>query len=1108
MNGNPWWDNIVHFVSTWGPNNLVGIIVTACITSIVFSFRKIIDFLSKIAQWVSAIVRKDRKYYKFEKAYLTWIINQHRYLGLLPARIVTDRWGERRGIVDLEKVYVTLQVSAQGGDQDGTEIAKDTLSWRKQPWFYFLLKYYRWTLSSLLILNIVLAFYIIIFHSSSYFRPTAAFSFILPLFTFFILILLIRWRIRQRREETYRLGDLGLVIHRQKQLVIRGDPGSGKTTLLRYLAVTCARALRDDKKQGDSSDLVKKRLLWSVRPFPILVTLRRLNDLNIWDQKKQLIDAFFEEMPVELRKRYPEGFFEQRLHRGNCLILLDAFDELGSPEARSAVARRIGDFLNFHHHAGNRVVVTTRIVGYEGQLDQYDFQIRTVQNLNAGEIRALIKQRYRGIALSETYGWQAHDATPILQDMRQRSERLIKKIESTPRLVQLATNPLLLSLIVLVHYVKVELPEQRVLLYRDCVEILTEQWQRAKKAEIDMVSNHQEDLTLPQKLGLLQELALAMQKQREEENRQTLLPRIQAQKIIASKLSDIIGNQLPTTEPERQEMCQRKAEAWIAGIQVESGILVEQGLDEAGNPLIGFSHLTFQEYLAAVAINEDPHYQPLLRSNLLQPAWSEVVLLYIALTNDATATIAHLLDVPAQPAGVLLAGYCLAERVRQIKNQMPQLTIEKLKAGFEQANSQTIASFGQVLTAIGGDEVTTFMRGQLQSTMMEKRLEAVKALGHIKIDDPQIKNAQQDLVTLVETPNDVNLVIAAREALAQIGDPRFIGKEPILVSVPQQSLSISSSPKGWKELVVTPEWINAQKILQKFPLITRVFDYWVFTKVSPLRQKQAFEISKYLVTNTEYARFVEATGHRIPKYWIEGTFPIEKATHPVTGITPKEAKEYCKWLSGETGKVYRLPTEWEWEWAATGPQGQRYPWGDQFDKNMCNTKEAAIGETTPVGSYLAGISQYGITDMSGNIWEITQGCISSTSLFVLELFILSRVLKLNVITSLLILLLLVIDYFSGILEHSGFLILKDFEKLGYLGATGTQRLLLTIFLILLIFITSVILKIGKALEESGRTSTTLRGGAFNTSSDQVTCFSRKKYSYTTKEIGFRCIRDV
>ena len=736
------------------------------------------------------------------------------------------------------------------------------------------------------------------------------------------------------------------------------------------------------------------------------------------------------------------------------------------------MARRIAGFLDIYNHPGNRVVVTTRIVGYEGQLDQYDFPIRKVQKLNAGEVRALVRQRYRAIALAETTDWKTHDAASIFQDKQQRARRLIKKIESTPRLAQLATSPLLLSLIVLIHSVKLELPQERALLYRDCVEILTEQWQRSKQAEIDMISDAQDDLTLLQKLSLMQEIALNMQRQREEENRQTLLPRIQVQEIIARKLPNILGSQLPATERERQEMCQRKAEAWIAGIQVESGILVEQGLDEAGDPLIGFSHLTFQEYLAAVAINEDPRHLPLLRSNLLQPTWSEVVLLYVALTSDATATIAQLLDAPTQPAGMLLAGSCLAERVRYIKNEVQQLTLAKLEAEFERANSQTVTAFGQVLAAMGGNEVTTFMRAQLQTSIVKKRLEAVKALGYTKPNDPQIKDVQEDLVKLVETPNNVSLLIAAREALAQIGDLRFTSKEPVLISIPQQSCTIPSSPKTWKELLVSPEWVGAKKLWQRILMIVKLFEYWMFCKFHPLRQKlpqkQAFEIGKYLVTNIEYARFIAATGHRTPEYWREGTFPTEKATHPVTHITPKDAKAYCKWLSQETGKAYRLPTEWEWEWAATGPMGQRYPWGDQFDKDRCNTKEAALGKTTPVGSYLIGVNQHGMTDMSGNVWEITQGYIELSSLFRQEKMLLMAYLVMPIIS--------------------------------FIVGISLKNILIVAMAVILSLCIPVFAALGVVK--------VLRGGAFNTTSDQATCFFREAYMDAIKDTGFRCVRDM
>jgi hypothetical protein len=114
-------DNIRHFVSTWGTNPLVDLVAGSLLTLIAVFFRQIGRFFSRIAAWLWPLIRKQRKDYLFEKAYLNWIIERHRYLGLLPARLVTARWGEERRIVDIEKVYVKLQVSTQGGDQSWTD---------------------------------------------------------------------------------------------------------------------------------------------------------------------------------------------------------------------------------------------------------------------------------------------------------------------------------------------------------------------------------------------------------------------------------------------------------------------------------------------------------------------------------------------------------------------------------------------------------------------------------------------------------------------------------------------------------------------------------------------------------------------------------------------------------------------------------------------------------------------------------------------------------------------------------------------------------------------------------------------------------------------------
>jgi formylglycine-generating enzyme required for sulfatase activity len=129
-------------------------------------------------------------------------------------------------------------------------------------------------------------------------------------------------------------------------------------------------------------------------------------------------------------------------------------------------------------------------------------------------------------------------------------------------------------------------------------------------------------------------------------------------------------------------------------------------------------------------------------------------------------------------------------------------------------------------------------------------------------------------------------------------------------------------------------------------------------------------IMRHPVTNAQYRQFVEATDHRTPLFWNKGEFPADKADHPVVGVSYRDAIAYCRWAGEQTGLTLRLPTETEWEKAARGPDGQIYPWGDQWDIDRCNTRESKRKGTTPVGYFSpAEDSPYGLTDLGGNVQE-------------------------------------------------------------------------------------------------------------------------------------------
>jgi formylglycine-generating enzyme required for sulfatase activity len=148
-----------------------------------------------------------------------------------------------------------------------------------------------------------------------------------------------------------------------------------------------------------------------------------------------------------------------------------------------------------------------------------------------------------------------------------------------------------------------------------------------------------------------------------------------------------------------------------------------------------------------------------------------------------------------------------------------------------------------------------------------------------------------------------------------------------------------------------------------------------------------YRIGKYPVTNVEFARFVEAAGYKERSYWTDAGWHevakerdeprfwqnarFNKPNQPVIGLSWYECVAYCRWLSRQTGRVFRLPSEAEWEKAARGEDGRVYPWGNDFDASRLNAREGEqkVYCSTPIGICPTGASPFGLYDCAGNIWE-------------------------------------------------------------------------------------------------------------------------------------------
>jgi len=416
-----------------------------------------------------------------------------------------------------------------------------------------------------------------------------------------------------------------------------GGPGVGKTALLRWLARICVT----DKPS------IQGRLGWAEEKLtPILMSIAVFADARK-DRPNLTLRSFLDQQMTELGGDLLRTAVDVELANGRVFLLIDGVDEVPDSRIRSNVVRAVDRFIA--RHARNRCLVTSRPYGYVplgGQVERFE-----MVNFNQEQVESF------------TYKWQRaserrqHPSAPDLARADAQAEAVLTEINRSPKIRELASNPLMLVIIIsLIYYEERRLPERRVQLYEQAVRTLMDTWSQWRSlTDLDVGGEQLATDRLIRVWGAVAEWTW-----------RTRPAGVTHRAELERKLVEILKEKkLDDDYPEITA-------AGYLNSAARAGLLEERGKD-----VFAFWHHTFEEFLAAVelatptskaidrilAVRDDPH-------------WREVILLAvgyvgIVLRDDETATaiVEAIASQGLGPAerlfhrGLRLAAACIADDV-------------------------------------------------------------------------------------------------------------------------------------------------------------------------------------------------------------------------------------------------------------------------------------------------------------------------------------------------------------------------------------------------------------------------------------------------------------
>ncbi len=698
-------------------------------------------------------------------------------------------------------------------------------------------------------------------------------------------------------------------------MVLLGDPGSGKSTFVNHLAF-CLAAHGLDNDAGRLNHLPG----WTAPDtLPLLIILRDFarslpNPLPDNAEPRHIWDFITEGLKAQ-NIASAERILEMALEKGWALVMLDGLDEVPSSAQRLFVRQAIMAF--FKRYPKSRYLTTCRVLSYQPPTKKGEPDLRLTKDFTSFELAPFDEKKIDRF-IDAWYSELTHTGVVRQDDAAGLSQKLRSAVRRSD-LWRMAPNPLLLTVMALVHTHKGRLPEARAMLYEETVDILLWRWEQTKAGGLKgsprlwqlLQKAGRSEVDLKRTLHQLAFEAHAQTGSSDDQNKLADIGELKLEKSLAALKNDD----------------RTWAQQVMETMKLRAGLLVERSPE-----VFTFPHRTFQEYLAGAHLASLTDFTQKACALIEEGAalWREVILL-------AVGRMVYLFTDIAKP--LLLVGELCPSKVMDDNDGWLKVWLA-----------------GDVLLEIGRSRIT-------DSSLGKELLE-------------RVRNRLADLVSGGKlTPRQR---AEAGDSLGLLGDPRLEdGSDPSIDPNIDPNIDSSIDPMIGPMVFIPGScfWMGAQKSDKK----AQNYDHDARSNESPVHQVELspYYISKYPVTVGQYQRFIDAGGYQDKCLWEEGGFgkytePDEwgnqqqNLSRPVVGVSWYEAAAYAKWAGGQ------LPTEAQWERAARGP-GQKYckyPWGDKGPTaETTNFGRCKIDRVVSVGIFPQDCSPEGVMDLAGNVFE-------------------------------------------------------------------------------------------------------------------------------------------